>query len=173
MRIWYVSLGFKSSRDGANVESQKLYLIGSLERVISGHRKSPSLLSVHIRVLGHGAGGSRIVEKARKYTSRCPQAANVWLERLAMEKQHGSRESVEKAWEEARRSVAGSEDEIASVWQWGLENCGAISMEHLAQLHEASSDCMEVAICRTILTEVHYRAWLRRAWAWAYLPCTR
>ncbi|KAK0437529.1 U3 small nucleolar RNA-associated protein 6-domain-containing protein [Armillaria borealis] len=120
-------------------DNLKLYLIGSLERVISGHRKSPSLLSVHIRVLGHGAGGSRVVEKARKYTSRCPQAASVWLERLAMEKQHGSRETVEKAWEEARRSVAGSEVEIASVWQWGLENCGAISMEHLAQLHEAST----------------------------------
>ncbi|KAK0213041.1 U3 small nucleolar RNA-associated protein 6-domain-containing protein [Desarmillaria ectypa] len=117
-------------------ENLKLYLIGSLERVISGHRKSPSLLSVHIRVLGHGAGESRVVEKARKYTSRCPQAASVWLERLAAEKQHGSKEIFEKAWEEARRSVAGSEDEIASVWQWGLENYGAISMEHLERLHE-------------------------------------
>ncbi|KAG7446482.1 uncharacterized protein BT62DRAFT_1021837 [Guyanagaster necrorhizus] len=117
-------------------ENLKLYLIGSLERVISGHRKSPSLLSVHIRVLGHGAGGSRVAEKARKYTSRCPQAASVWLERLAAEKEQGSKETVEKAWEEARRSVAGSEDEIASVWQWGLENCGGVSMEHLARLHE-------------------------------------
>jgi hypothetical protein len=43
------------------------------------------------------------------------------------EKQYGRTiEEAEKAWSEARRSVEGTEEEVAKIWQWGLlsEGCG-------------------------------------------------
>lgn len=44
----------------------------------------------------------------------------MWLVRLDMERRYGNEASAVQAWAEARRSVAGSNEEVLPVWQWGL-----------------------------------------------------
>lgn len=101
---------------------QKTYLIASLKRVIQQVTTSPSLLSAHIRLLhrldnGVPAKLNRILEK---YTSKAPQAAQVWLARLEAEKAGGSSVEVAGTWKKARKSVRGKEDGVLKVWMWGL-----------------------------------------------------
>lgn len=91
-------------------------------------KSSPSLLSAHIRLLIQSAqpNDAKVLRTARKYTSRTPKSAQVWLARLAAERQLGfdseGWDTVERVWAEARGLVAeGSEEELGRIWLWGLE----------------------------------------------------
>jgi len=78
------------------------------------------------QVDGDGNGPEKVINTARKYTSKVPNSSQVWLARLEAEKAFtragGSegRMSVESAWREARGSVAGREEDVLKVWIWGL-----------------------------------------------------
>lgn len=110
---------------------QKVYLISSLQALIQQCSEgSPSLLSAHIRLLmklvdGDGSDPEKVIDTARKYTTKVPESSQVWLARLEVEKAFrasGSegRRSVESVWREARCSVTGKEEEVSKVWIWGL-----------------------------------------------------
>lgn len=83
-------------------------------------------MSSHIRLLvqlcdTHPENPAKILRTARKYTIKAPKSAQVWYERLVVEKQFGRTiEEAEKVWSEARGSIEGSEEEIEKIWRWGL-----------------------------------------------------
>lgn len=69
-----------------------------------------------------GSDPEKVINTARKYTSKVPGSSQVWLARLGAEKAfdgEGQR-SVESAWREARNSVTGKEEDVLKVWIWGL-----------------------------------------------------
>lgn len=107
-----------------------MYLISSLRSAIRRHNTSPSLLATHIRLLIRHTelellSPAKIVLICRKYTTKAPKAAHVWLGRLQAEKEFGTvanegRSNLDKAWAEARKSAEGPEEELEQVWTWGL-----------------------------------------------------
>jgi len=96
-------------------------LMASLTCLIQRTSPSPSLLSVHIKLLMHSSSGSpaKVLRIAGKYTRQIPTSPRVWLARLAVEKQL-SDEPTEKCWAEARRSIVGTDEERLEIWTWGL-----------------------------------------------------
>ncbi|KAG7090891.1 hypothetical protein E1B28_009970 [Marasmius oreades] len=114
----------------------KLYLISSLQGLIQTQKKSPSLLSAHIRLLTEAAQrGTSDKEKvlliAKRYTSRVPEAPSVWLARLTAVRDLG--EAVEEVWMEARGCVSVSQEETLTVWTWGLSS---LPQQRKRQVHE-------------------------------------
>jgi len=95
--------------------------MGSLTCLIQRTRPSPSLLSVHIKLLMHSPSRSpaKVLRIAGKYTRQVPTSPRVWLARLAVEKQL-SDEPTEKCWAEARMSIVGTDEERLEIWTWGL-----------------------------------------------------
>ncbi|KAF8653585.1 hypothetical protein AX16_003863 [Volvariella volvacea WC 439] len=116
---------------GAEMDKNlKLYLITSLRSTIRDFKSSPSLLSAHLRLLMkspelEGRDPAKVLSICRKYTSKAPRSADVWMGRLAAERMFGdrseeSRRIVDDSWREARRSVVGTIEELERVWTWGL-----------------------------------------------------
>lgn len=103
------------------VDDDLVRLMASLTSLIQRARPSPSLLSVHIKLLMHSSSGSpaKVLWIADKYTRQVPTSPRVWLARLAVEKQL-SDEPTEKCWAEARRSIVGTDEERIEIWTWGL-----------------------------------------------------
>ncbi|KAF9467295.1 U3 small nucleolar RNA-associated protein 6-domain-containing protein [Collybia nuda] len=127
----------------------KQYLILSLGSLIarSEHANaSPSLLAVHLRLLITLAEAglvdpAKVVRTGRKYTTKAPKSAYVWLARLGAEKRFAAtdkgRDVVDTIWGEARRSVLveeSSEEELEKLWTWGLFPEGSVT-ERL-KIHE-------------------------------------
>ncbi|KAF9268817.1 hypothetical protein L218DRAFT_954258 [Marasmius fiardii PR-910] len=118
-------------------DALKLYLILSLQGLIQSQKKSPSLLSTHINLLTVAAQrGTSDKEKvlliAKRYTTRVPEVACVWLARLAAVREL-SDVAVEEVWAEARRCVSASQEETPTVWTWGL---ALLPQERKRQVHE-------------------------------------
>jgi len=80
-----------------------------------------------------GLSVDKVLKLARKYTSNIATSAEVWLARLEVESRFSSREDVEQAWSDARKSVHGAADELERVWLWGLQRDG---MEEKRQIHK-------------------------------------
>ncbi|KAI0769680.1 U3 small nucleolar RNA-associated protein 6-domain-containing protein [Trametes elegans] len=114
-------------------DSLKAYLITSLHLLIQQlhYPIPPALLSAHIRLLvRHQAlfgadllpskvnNPEKILRVSRKYTTRAPTNAAVWLARLEAEKQFAQSDDVQRAWQEARGKVEGAG--LEDVWLWGL-----------------------------------------------------
>ncbi|KAI0633359.1 U3 small nucleolar RNA-associated protein 6-domain-containing protein [Trametes polyzona] len=111
----------------------KAYLITSAHLLIQ-QLPSPipdALLAAHVRLLvrHHASLGSallppkvnspeKILRVSRKYTTRAPSSATVWLARLEAEKHFAQPEDVQRAWQIARGQVEG--DGLEDVWLWGL-----------------------------------------------------
>ena len=98
--------------------------------MIQQAQTSASLFSVHIRVLTELAKTdasvpAKVVRLGQKYSAKAPASAEVWLARLAAEKEFGAGEkgqgSVVEIWRSARQSVVGTEEEVLKVWLWGLD----------------------------------------------------
>jgi U3 small nucleolar RNA-associated protein 6 len=127
----------------ANRILQRLYLISSLQSLVQQESTSPSLCSVHIRLLISPSSPAvpnshKVLKFAQKYTSNIPKSAEVWLARLDAEKRFSSREAVEQAWTEARKSVEGTADDLGPVWVWGLELYELDSTDERRQIHKVS-----------------------------------
>ncbi|KAH9892817.1 U3 small nucleolar RNA-associated protein 6-domain-containing protein [Cubamyces lactineus] len=118
-------------------DNLKAYLITSLHLLIQ-HLSSPippPLLAAHVRLLTRhqpSLGSAllppkvnspeKILRVARKYTSRAPTNASVWLARLDAEKDFATQHAdVDTAWAEARGKVEGAG--LEDVWLWGLRSC--------------------------------------------------
>ncbi|KAI0356208.1 hypothetical protein OH77DRAFT_1423811 [Trametes cingulata] len=121
-------------------DSLKAYLITSLHLLIQQLPSPipPALLAAHVRLLvrHHASLGSallppkvnspdKILRVARKYTTRAPSNAAVWLARLEAEKQFAQPKDVESAWQEARTKVEGLG--LEDVWLWGLQSSASTS----------------------------------------------
>ena len=92
----------------------------------------PPLLAAHVRLLTRhqpSLGSAllppkvnspeKILRVARKYTSRAPTNASIWLARLDAEKDFATQHAdVDAAWAEARGKVEGAG--LEDVWLWGL-----------------------------------------------------
>ncbi|KAI0373390.1 hypothetical protein BV20DRAFT_962522 [Pilatotrama ljubarskyi] len=124
-------------------DSLKAYLITSLHLLIQQLSSPipPALLAAHVRLLvrHHASLGSallppkvnspeKILRVARKYATRAPSNAAVWLARLEAEQQLAQPEDVERAWQEARRKVEG--DGLDNVWLWGLRSGASTSSDN-------------------------------------------
>ncbi|KAH9855257.1 U3 small nucleolar RNA-associated protein 6-domain-containing protein [Lenzites betulinus] len=114
-------------------DSLKAFLITSLHLLIQQQAAPipPALLAAHVRLLvrHHASLGSallpskvnspeKILRVARKYTTRAPSRAHVWLARLDAEKQFAQPADVDSAWRSAREHVQGAG--LEDVWLWGL-----------------------------------------------------
>ncbi|KAJ3727158.1 U3 small nucleolar RNA-associated protein 6-domain-containing protein [Lentinula raphanica] len=125
-------------------ENLKLYVLSSLQALIhrqkssSSSSTSPSLLSAHIKLMTEAAQRGTIepakaLNTARKYTTRVPSEAGVWLARLdGMKGLKQGLDAVGKIWREARRSVSGSpkDENLMRVWTWGVSG----DMDHAGRL---------------------------------------
>ncbi|KAJ3775345.1 U3 snoRNP protein [Lentinula raphanica] len=125
-------------------ENLKLYVLSSLQALIhrqkssSSSSTSPSLLSAHIKLMTEAAQRGTIepakaLNTARKYTTRVPSEARVWLARLdGMKGLKQGLDAVGKIWREARRSVSGSpkDENLMRVWTWGVSG----DMDHAGRL---------------------------------------
>ncbi|EFI28182.1 U3 snoRNP protein [Coprinopsis cinerea okayama7 len=125
-------------------DSLKTYLIASLKGLVQMTKSSPSLLATHICLLMQtpSVSPAKVRRTAQKYTSRVPQSSRVWLERLKAEKVVGTQEGDDTAvlsvWSEARRQVAGSEEDVTPVWLWGIEQLSREDLDGRKRLHEES-----------------------------------
>lgn len=104
---------------------QKRYLIAALQRLIRrSPSPSPALLATHLRAcLASGAPEElgAVVNLARAYTGKSPDAPDVWLARLDVERACAAGTAqVEAAWAEARQSAKGAPGDLEAVWAWGL-----------------------------------------------------
>jgi hypothetical protein len=71
---------------------------------------------------------AKVLRLGEKYTAAVPESSQVWLARLAAEKaflgggaNNGKGQTnVVETWRSARQWVAGKEEEVLSVWTWGL-----------------------------------------------------
>ncbi|KAI0334977.1 hypothetical protein GY45DRAFT_1351078 [Cubamyces sp. BRFM 1775] len=115
-------------------DNLKAYLITSLHLLIQQLSSPipPPLLAAHVRLLTRhqpSLGSAllppkvnspeKILRVARKYTSRAPANAPVWLARLDAEKHFAAQPAdVDAAWAEARGKVEGAG--LEDVWLWGL-----------------------------------------------------
>ncbi|KAJ8077009.1 U3 snoRNP protein [Marasmius tenuissimus] len=119
-------------------DALKLYLISSLQGLIRTQKKSPSLLSTHIKLLTVAvqqgvSDKGKVLNTAKKYTSRVPEAACVWLARLEAVQTLAGEEDTEDVWAEARRSVPVSHEDVSTVWTWGL---ASLPQESKRKVHE-------------------------------------
>ena len=99
----------------------------------------PALLAAHLELLITVSDTSlpapgKIVHLARKYTTKQPTSAVVWLARLAVEVKLGSGEDARTAWAEAQGAVKG--ERMEDVWIWGLEQTFGESPEERMRLLE-------------------------------------
>lgn len=116
----------------------------SLRSLVDTVTASPSLYSTHLRLLispsiaraAASPAPAKILKFARKYTSKSPPSASVWLARLDAEKRFSQRREVEKAWADARSSVAGDTHDVEQVWMWGLDLYSTDEMEDQLKIHE-------------------------------------
>ncbi|KAI0655912.1 U3 small nucleolar RNA-associated protein 6-domain-containing protein [Cubamyces menziesii] len=115
-------------------DNLKAYLITSLHLLIQQLSSPipPPLLAAHVRLLTRHQASlgpallppkvnspEKILRVARKYTSRAPANAPVWLARLDAEKHFAAQHAdVDAAWAEARGKVEGAG--LEDVWLWGL-----------------------------------------------------
>lgn len=76
----------------------------------------------------------KVMRTVRKYTSRAPTAAHVWLARLGAEYRNGDRHMIDKVWREARTSVVGADTD--KVWMWGLGQFREDSIEDRIKTHQ-------------------------------------
>ena len=105
---------------------------------------SPALYSTHLKLLISpwiprttvSPTPTRILKLARKYTSKSPKSASIWLARLDAEKRFSQRGDIEKAWADARSSVVGNVDDVEKVWMWGLDLYSTDEMEDQLKIHE-------------------------------------
>ncbi|KAJ3758844.1 U3 snoRNP protein [Lentinula raphanica] len=118
-------------------ENLKLYVLSSLQALIHRQKStSPSLLSAHIKLVTEAAQRGTIepakaINTARKYTSRVPSSAVVWLARLTgMKGLNEGFDAVGKIWHEARRSVSPKDENLMRVWTWGVSG----DMDHAERL---------------------------------------
>ncbi|KAJ3824206.1 U3 snoRNP protein [Lentinula raphanica] len=118
-------------------ENLKLYVLSSLQALIHRQKStSPSLLSAHIKLVTEAAQRGTIepakaLNTARKYTSRVPSSAVVWLARLTgMKGLNEGFDAVGKIWHEARRSVSPKDENLMRVWTWGVSG----DMDHAERL---------------------------------------
>lgn len=70
---------------------------------------------------------AKVLRTARKYTTKAPKSAHVWLARLVAEKRYADSgnegcEVVNKAWAEARGLAEGPEEDVGRVWSWGISS---------------------------------------------------
>ncbi|KAL0581821.1 U3 snoRNP protein [Marasmius crinis-equi] len=135
-------------------DALKLYLVTSLQSLIHAQKKSPSLLSTHIKLLTvavqRGAlDGEKVLNTAKKYTSKVPEAACVWLARLEGVLKLRGREGTEEVWAEARRSVPVSHEDAPTVWTWGL---AFLPQEHKRKVHE---ELLRESMRDSALQDVH------------------
>ncbi|KAJ3891268.1 U3 small nucleolar RNA-associated protein 6-domain-containing protein [Lentinula edodes] len=84
---------------------------------------SPSLLCAHIKLVTEAAQRGTIepakaLDTAKRYTSRVPESASVWIARLTAMK--ALDENIDAVWREARRSVSPKDENFAHVWTWGI-----------------------------------------------------
>ncbi|KAJ4493967.1 U3 snoRNP protein [Lentinula edodes] len=111
-------------------ENLKLYVLSSLQALIHRHKSSsPSLLCAHIKLVTEAAQRGTVepakaLNTAKRYTSRVPESASVWIARLTAIKALG--ENIDAVWREARRSVSPKDENFAHVWTWGISE----DMEH-------------------------------------------
>ena len=112
--------------------------MSSLQGLIRTQKKSPSLLSTHIKLLTAGAqqgvsDKGKVLNTAKKYTSRVPEAACVWLARLEAVQTLTGKGDTEDVWAEARRSISVSHEDVSTVWTWGL---ASLPQEPKRKVHE-------------------------------------
>lgn len=115
-----------------------MYLLASLHSLCTSNR-CPPLYATHLRLIRSPINptplpSEKLLKLARKYTSRCPTAVDVWIDRLEIELalERGGVEGADwkTAWEEARRKFiiagrlvqGGGSSEIDEIWLWGLEH---------------------------------------------------
>ncbi|KAJ3984445.1 U3 small nucleolar RNA-associated protein 6-domain-containing protein [Lentinula detonsa] len=118
-------------------DNLKLYVLSSLQALIHRQKSnSPSLLCAHIKLVTEAARRGSIepakaLNTARRYTSRAPESAAVWIGRLtAMKALNEDLDAVGKVWREARRSVSLKDENVMDVWTWGMSE----DMEHDVRL---------------------------------------
>ncbi|KAJ3861211.1 U3 small nucleolar RNA-associated protein 6-domain-containing protein [Lentinula novae-zelandiae] len=105
-------------------ENLKLYVLSSLQALIHRQKSSsPSLLCAHIKLVTEAAQRGTIepakaLDTAKRYTSRVPESASVWIARLTAMKTLD--ENIDAVWREARRSVSPKDEHFAHVWTWGI-----------------------------------------------------
>ncbi|GAW00323.1 u3 small nucleolar rna-associated protein 6 [Lentinula edodes] len=105
-------------------ENLKLYVISSLQALIHRQKSSsPSLLCAHIKLVTEAAQRGTVepakaLDTAKRYTSRVPESASVWIARLTAMK--ALDENIDAVWREARRSVSPKDENFAHVWTWGI-----------------------------------------------------
>jgi U3 small nucleolar RNA-associated protein 6 len=103
----------------------KDYLIASLFSLIKSASKSPSLLACHLRCLiihpPQPPNTTKLRCISRKYTSRVPSRADVWLAALDLEKSLGTPiEDLSSLCGSARASTRGNS--LEEIWLWGLDS---------------------------------------------------
>ncbi|KXN90172.1 U3 small nucleolar RNA-associated protein 6 [Leucoagaricus sp. SymC.cos] len=128
-------------------QHMKQYLILSLQGVIQQIQTSASLFSTHIRLLTSVARTdanvpAKVLRLGQKYTAKAPASSQVWLARLAAEKEFGTsgakgQASVVETWRSARQYVAGKEEDVLNVWIWGLGDEEAKLVGDKRKTHEA------------------------------------
>ncbi|KAJ3809081.1 U3 small nucleolar RNA-associated protein 6-domain-containing protein [Lentinula lateritia] len=105
-------------------ENLKLYVLSSLQALIHRQKSSsPSLLCAHIKLVTEAAQRGTVepakaLDTAKRYTSRVPESASVWIARLTAMK--ALDENIDAVWREARRSVSPKDENFAQVWTWGI-----------------------------------------------------
>ena len=125
---------------------QKLYLIASLQGLTTLSPPLPSILNAHINLLCRPThpsppSSSKLLKLAKKYTSKIPSSAELWLAQLQLESQTESND-WRKVWDEARKNVTVSDGVYYSeaaelVWTWGLQKLGEDDAE-LRKVHEVN-----------------------------------
>lgn len=104
---------------------QKLYVLSSLQALIRRQKSdSVSLLCAHIKLVTEAAQRgamehAKALETARRYTTRIPESASVWIARLTAIKELSQNIDTE-VWHEARQSVSPNDKDLVGVWTWGL-----------------------------------------------------
>ena len=126
--------------------SQRIYLVLSLQSLVHTITASPALYSTHLKLLispgtAVSPGPTRILKFARKYTSKSPTSASVWLARLDAEKCFSPRDDIEKAWANARSNVVGDAHDVEQVWIWGLDLYSADEVEDQVKIYEVCFNC--------------------------------
>ncbi|KAF5388845.1 hypothetical protein D9757_005662 [Collybiopsis confluens] len=108
-------------------ENLRLYVLSSLQALIWRQKSSsPSLLCAHIKLMTEAAQrgtveSAKVLAVARRYTSRAPGVASVWLSRLGAEKVlNDSVDAVAKVWHESRRMVSADDGNLVDIWIWGI-----------------------------------------------------
>jgi len=68
---------------------------------------------------------------AKKYSSKAPKCAEIWIARLKIEKQSGDTKGAwEDVWNEARKNIlAGSGAASDDVWLWGLNHTDGMTID--------------------------------------------